>query len=146
MDRGDWTRLLVITGLAGLAWWYLSSRAQAREPDAPPSFPQPPVIPPPPVGGTPDPVQVILSGCRRLVVTDPPMAGADVRTVQGVLRYFGFATTEDSIYTENTASAVRSFQTSQAMSPTGIVDVATWQALQEAVASRGGYLVCLAMP
>ncbi|WP_062213547.1 peptidoglycan-binding protein [Streptomyces sp. NBRC 109706] len=52
--------------------------------------------------------------------------GPDVYTVQHLVTEHGFATDPDGIFGPNTEAAVRDYQESAALEPTGIVDSATW--------------------
>lgn len=73
-------------------------------------------------------------------MTEPELApgdsGDDVLQVQAMLRALGFdSAAPDGHFSEATADAVRSFQQARGLPPTGIADVATRQALQEAAGS-----------
>ncbi|MEW6031857.1 MAG: peptidoglycan-binding protein [Bacillota bacterium] len=70
------------------------------------------------------------SFCRALVTTEPLMWGADVTAVQEALKARGFDPGPvDGVYGPRTASAVRRFQTSRAMTPSGIVCGDTYRVL-----------------
>lgn len=70
---------------------------------------------------------------RLLLSTSPMMRGDDVLAVQRRLAAAGAAVTQDGLYGEGTASAVRGFQVLQGLEVDGIVGPLTWAALfQEA--------------
>jgi uncharacterized protein (TIGR02594 family) len=66
---------------------------------------------------------------RTLFVTSPMMRGDDVLLVQRQLGASGNGPTQDGLYGENTANAVRIFQRAHQLSVDGIVGNDTWQAL-----------------
>jgi len=70
------------------------------------------------------------SQCRYLTITAPYMRGDDVMAVQKSLGQKGYSPGKpDGIYGPMTAAAVRSFQTSVGLPPTGNVDQAAYAAL-----------------
>ena len=66
---------------------------------------------------------------RMLFVTSPMMRGDDVLFVQRQLGTSGSGPTQDGLYGENTASAVRAFQRARNLDVDGIVGKDTWRAL-----------------
>lgn len=67
---------------------------------------------------------------RKLFLTDPPMAGADVEELQMRLRELGYYLGEiNGIYDENTARAVRDIQIALELEPTGDAELWFWPLL-----------------
>ena len=55
--------------------------------------------------------------------------GVDVKALQGFLMHHGAAIRVDGVFAASTVAAVRAFQASRALPPSGRVDEATWSAL-----------------
>jgi peptidoglycan hydrolase-like protein with peptidoglycan-binding domain len=67
---------------------------------------------------------------RILRLTSPLMQGGDVRIVQVKLKDLGFLTdTADGIFGQNTAAAIRAFQTAQGIDADGVVGEDTYERL-----------------
>ena len=66
---------------------------------------------------------------RELTLSDPPMQGDDVKSVQGALAAAKIAVDGDGVYSSGTAGAVARFQKQNGMNVSGVVDVATRQRL-----------------
>ena len=63
--------------------------------------------------------------------------GSAVRDLQNKLNSLGYSVgSSDGIYGPNTASGVKKFQSSKGISPSGIVDFKTLEAINKAVSSR----------
>jgi peptidoglycan hydrolase-like protein with peptidoglycan-binding domain len=62
--------------------------------------------------------------------------GADVKSIQSLLRGHGVTVVYDGVFSDDTQSAVMTFQSANALPPTGIVDAATWQRLVTTVGPR----------
>jgi len=65
----------------------------------------------------------------RLRPSDPPMEGADVKSVQRALAGAPIPVEQDGIYTPATAAAIAGFQKQMGLNANGVVDAVTRQSL-----------------
>jgi peptidoglycan hydrolase-like protein with peptidoglycan-binding domain len=115
---------------------------QGAAPAAPPAAPQGPQTatsaPPaqPPAQAQPQPVQG--QSTAAALTLQPGLGRADERVtkLQARLTQLGFEVKEDGVYSDLTTKAVRDFQTSVGLDPSGAVDEATIGALRAAQAAE----------
>jgi peptidoglycan hydrolase-like protein with peptidoglycan-binding domain len=76
---------------------------------------------------------------RSLELTDPYMKGDDVKELQTLLQYYGYALTNDDIdgvFGPHTDAWVRSYQASKMLESDGIVGSITWTSLRSKLEDR----------